>query len=247
MARGFSGQVSDLPKRMEIFGFLLVFLLLFGAIGFKFLENLTFTEAIIRTLQTMAFMFEAESGLAKGLEVFLALYGVFLVWWVLWGISDMFLDGRVSEYLKIQKYFSRLKKMANHYVIAGGGRVGEEIAKSLAKDNKDVVIIEKDPAKAEKLRKKNFLVIDGDITDAETDVILKANLKSAEALILALPETEKNLLITLMVKEIHPNVSIYVRADNAAYVNRLKKAGARAVIVPEITAAERFLQEIKAS
>jgi Trk K+ transport system NAD-binding subunit len=134
--------------------------------------------------------------------------------------------------------------MKNHYVIAGGGRVGEEIARELDKLNKKFVIIEKDPAKVLKLRKKKYIVIEGDANDVESQILSKANIKEASVLIIAMPETEKNLLLTLMAKEIKPELDIYVRCDHPEFVSRLKKAGAKSVIVPEIVAANQFVKEM---
>ena len=84
----------------------------------------------------------------------------------------------------------------------------------------------------------------GDVTDSDASDLIEAGIKNAKAIILAMPETEKNLLVTMAIKEINPDVEIYARADNQAFASRLKKAGAKVVINPEIAAAERFLKEL---
>jgi hypothetical protein len=132
----------------------------------------------------------------------------------------------------------------DHYIIVGGGRVGEEIAHDLTKVKKRFVIIEKDPIKVSKLKKKGYLVIEGDANDIESRILDKANIKGAAVLVIAMPETEKNLLLTLMAKEIKPEIDIYVRCDHPEFVSRLKKAGAKSVIVPEIIAADQFIREM---
>jgi voltage-gated potassium channel len=167
------------------------------------------------------------------------------LWWIFWGFFDIVSEGTLSEYLKTSRFFSSLGKMKNHYVIAGGGRVGEEMAESFSKSKKQYVIIEKDEDKVRKLKNKGYSVIHGDVEEPDSEVLNKANVKNAKTIILAMPETEKNLLVTLMAKEINPKIEVYARADNAAFVSKLKKAGAKTVIVPELAAAEKFLQEIK--
>lgn len=237
-------KVSDLPKRLRIFFFLLIFIIVFGTVSFTLIETIAFSKGFIRTLEALAFMFSATSLHGKLLEIFLAIFGVFCLWWILWSIADMFIEGKVSEYLKIRLHTLKLGNMGNHYVIVGGGRVGEEIAKSFQKEKKEFVIIEKERTIVEKLRKKGYLVIEGNATESDSVVLEKANLKRAKLAILVMHETEDNLMATLSIKEMAPNLEVYARAESHSFINRLKKAGAKEVIVPEITAAEKFLQKV---
>ncbi|MEM4230281.1 MAG: NAD(P)-binding protein [Candidatus Pacearchaeota archaeon] len=245
MINKLSETLEDVPRKIKIFILILFLLLTFGTFSFKLIKKTTIKESFIRTLESFAFIFHEEAGLGKALEIFLAIFGVFLIWWIFWSFFDIALEGLLTEYLKTSWFFSKLRKMKNHYIIAGGGRVGEEIAKNLSKFKKNYVIVEKDETKVNKLKKKGFYVIQGDVEDPETDILKKTNIKQANALILAMPETEKNLLVTLMAKEINPNIEIYARADNPAFVSKLKKAGAKLVVVPEIAAAQKFIQEIQ--
>jgi len=216
----------------------------FGTASFTLIENIPLSEGFFRTLEALAFMFSATSLHSKLLEIFLAIFGVFCLWWILWSIADMFIEGKISEYLKISLYNLKLRNMSKHYVIVGGGRVGEEIAKSLQKEKKEFVIIEKEKTIVEKLRKKGYLVIEGDATESDSAVLERANLKQAKSAILVMHETKDNLMATLSIKEMAPDLEIYARAENHSFINRLKKAGAKEIIVPEITAAEKFLQKL---
>lgn len=235
-------EVYEFPRRLKIFAVIFALLLSFGTLSFKFIKNISFHESLIYTLETLAFMFHEESGAARFLEVFLAIVGVFLIWWILWSIADMLLDRRLSEYLKIRKFINMSKKMRNHYVIVGGGRFGEEIAKKLSEEGKSYIIIEKDENRASILEKKGFVIIKGSALDES--VLRKTNIDKAKALIVALPETEKNLMVAVMAKDINNSLTIYARADNPSFVSRLKKLGVKAVVVPEVTSADKLFDEI---
>jgi voltage-gated potassium channel len=163
--------------------------------------------------------------------------------WIFFNIFDMVFDGNLSEYLKMHKHLNRMKKMKNHYIIAGGGRVGEEIAQQFSKKKKEIILIEKDEPTIIKLKKEGFLTIHGDVTDES--VLKQANVKEAKAIIIAMPETEKNLLVTMSVKEMNPDIDVYARADKPAFISKLRKAGAKEVIVPELAAAEKFIGFMK--
>jgi voltage-gated potassium channel len=236
-------EIKALPRRIEISLSLIIALLLIGTLGFKFILDISFSQAFITTLESFALMYHAESGAAKAFGISITLFGVILLWWVLWSLFDMFSEGSIRKYLKVSKFLNKLNKMENHYIIAGGGRVGEEIADHLKASGKNYIVIEKDELIINKLRKKDHFVMHGDVTDEA--VLNKARVKSAKAAILAMPETEKNLLVTMMIKELNPDIDIHTRADKPAFVSKLKKAGAKTVVVPELVAAEHLLEAIK--
>lgn len=243
MSEKSEAEVKEFPRRIEIFFILLASLLAFGTISFKLIKNISFKDSFFMTIQSFAFMFGSASGLEKILQIFLATFGLILIWWTLWSVFDLLLEGNLTEYLKMHKVLSKLKKMRQHYIIAGGGRVGEEIVKDLYRRKKECIVIEKDEVKVNNLKKKGFFVIHGDVS--EEAVLKEAGIKNARAIILAMPETEKNLLVTMIAKEINPSIEVYARADKPAFISKLKKAGAKIVVVPEIVAAEKFLESIK--
>jgi len=235
-------EASEFPRRLKIFVIIFALLISFGTLSFKFIKGISLQESLIRTLETLAFMFHEESGATRFLEVFLAIVGVFLIWWILWSIADMLIDRRLSEYLKIRKFINMLKKMRNHYVIAGGGRFGEELAKKFSEKGESYIIIEKDEKRAPILEKKGFVVFKGSALDES--ILRKTNVDKAKALIVALPETEKNLMVAVIAKEINNSLTIYARADDPSFVSKLKRLGVKAVVVPEVTSADKLFEEI---
>ncbi|MEM3405841.1 MAG: NAD(P)-binding protein [Candidatus Pacearchaeota archaeon] len=232
-------DIQEFPRRIKIFFFVILSILFVGTFGFKILTKETIKSSLLRTLETLVFMFKENSTISERLlEVFLALVGVFLVWWVLWSFADLLLEGNLQKYLKTKTYSFIIKKMKNHIVIVGGGRFGEEIAKILSKKNKKFLIIESNENLVKSLRKKGYLTILG---DASHESILKeANIETAKKLIITSPEGKTNILITLTSKELNPKLEIYSRCENPSLVSKLKKAGAKIVIVPEIIAADKI-------
>ena len=66
-------------------------------------------------------------------------------------------------------------------------------------------------------------------------------------LFIASHNTEKNLLIALLAKEINPHLNILARADNANVMNILEKAGVRKVVIPEIAIVDQFMIDLDAT
>lgn len=235
-------EIEEFPRRIKIFSWTVVFVLVIGTLGFWIIDKQGIDGAFLRTLETLAFIFQEEKGVARFLEIFLALVGVFVVWWVLWSVADMLLDGNLTKYLRLRFYTRHVKSMKNHCIVVGGGRVGEEIARVLKMKKKQFVIVEKNVDQVIALRKKGYVVIEGDAL--REGVLEQANIIQAQKIILTLPKSETNLLMTISAQEINPEIEIYARAERQSYVSKLKKAGAKTVIVPEIVAADKLAEDI---
>ncbi len=244
MSRGVKiKEVDEFPRRLKIFFWLIVSLIIFGTISFTLLTSASLDDSAFRTLKTLAFMFSEDSTTIESLlEIFLAIVGVFLIWWVLWSVADMLLDGNLQRYLNSKIYNFTVSNMKDHIIIVGGGRVGNEIAANLVIKKKKFIIIENNLETIKTLKRKKILTIEG---NAEDEPILKeAGIEKASKIILTLPKTESNILITLTSKELNPNIEIYARSSEQKFVSKLKKAGAKLVIVPEIVAGDKLTELI---
>jgi voltage-gated potassium channel len=241
MSRGMKiDNIEEFPRRIKIFLVIIVCLLFGGTMGFRIIDGGSIKDSFFRTLQTLAFMFQEVTTIPeRSLEIFLAIVGVFLIWWILWSLADMFLEGNLGKYLKRRIYNARLMEKRDHIIIAGGGRVGKEVAKILDENKKKFVLIENDERTAEGLINKNYIVVIGNAED--DNILIQAGIKNAKKIIITLPKTEKNILITLSAKELNPNIEIHARAEDNKFVSKLKKAGAKIVVVPEIVAGNKLV------
>jgi len=235
-------MLEEKIRQVKTIGIILLSMLIIGIVGFMISEKLPFNIALLRTLEAMAFIHEFNTGFAKFLSLFLSLFGAIILWWGIWSIFDFLLEGKLTEYLKELKFLNKIEKMENHYIICGGGRVGERVAEELQKRGIPYIIIEKDETIANRLKKKGLIVTLGDAT--EESVLTQSNLKKAKAVISVLHESEKNVIVTLTAREIAPEIIIYARADKKEFEKRLKKAGANYVLVPEILCAEKIISEL---
>ncbi len=236
-------EIEEFPKRLKIFFLAILCVFIIGIVGFTIISQFSFKDSFLRTLQTLAFMFEESSSLQERLlEIFLALVGVFLIWWVLWSVADMILAGNLKKYLKTKLYACILRNMKGHIIIAGGGRVGEEVARVLSEKKEKFVITDINPEVVASLKRKKYIVVEGNAEQEE--VLLKAGIKDAKKLIITLPKTETNIMITLTTKELNPEVEIYARCENNKLVSKLKKAGAKVVVIPEIVAGDKLAERL---
>jgi len=236
-------EIEEFPRRLKIFLWVIIIMLIAGTLGFKLISGENVKSSFYRTIKTLAFMFEDESTISERLmEIFLSIVGVFLVWWVLWSIADMALDGNLRKYLKMRFYSFKVSKMKNHSIIVGGGRVGEEVSRVLTQKKKPFLVIESDPKAVASLKKKGYVTIEGDALNEET--LKRSNIEKASKIILSLPKTETNILLTLTAKELNPDIEVHSRCENSALVSKLKRAGAKVVTIPEIIAADKIAEDL---
>ncbi|HLC55572.1 MAG TPA: NAD(P)-binding protein [Candidatus Nanoarchaeia archaeon] len=244
MAKEDVADLFPISKEIKLLVEMIAGTILIGTIGYALILRITPLEGFIRTLETLTFAASYEYiGIAKALHLIILLFGVVIIWFALWTSFDLMIEGQFTKYFTGVRLMERIKKMKDHYIICGGGRVGEHIAELLVKQKKRFILIEKHSDLSENLMKKDFAILKGDALEEST--LLKANIKQAQAVISVLPETEKNILVTLTAKELNPEIKIYSRADKKEYVKKLHKAGADFVSMPEYTCAEEIVGKLQ--
>ena len=109
-------------------------------------------------------------------------------------------------------------------LILGGGRVGRAAGQALSTARVPFKIVEKLP---ERVRDpKNY--VQGDA--AELDVLRRAGLKEAAAVLVTTHEDDMNVYLTLYCRKLRPDVQIIARATLDRNVSTLHRAGADAVL-----------------
>jgi len=130
------------------------------------------------------------------------------------------------------------------YVVIGLGNFGFNTAISLSKKGNEVLVIDSDPRRIEKIKD---LVTDAIIADAREKNILKEFIQPGiDAVIVNLGDTiESSALVTLHLKEIGVD-HIIVKVFEEIHGKILKKLGAMEIINPEKDTATRLAERLTA-
>jgi trk system potassium uptake protein TrkA len=130
------------------------------------------------------------------------------------------------------------------YVVIGLGNFGFNTAISLTRKGNEVLVIDSDPRRIEKIKD---LVTDAIIADAREKNILKEFIQpDIDAVIVNLGDTiESSALVTLHLKEIGVN-DIIVKVFEEIHGKILKKLGATEIINPEKDTATRLAERLTA-
>lgn len=122
-----------------------------------------------------------------------------------------------------------------HVIIAGFGPVGRALAEQLDTAGAPYVLIDLNPdtvARQEKLGRRAFF---GDAANAE--VLESAGVHHAAALALTIPDDDAAVRACGVAVRLAPNLHIVARMSSLGQSNLARAAGAREVVVEEITAA----------
>lgn len=213
---------------------LMVLVLLFGVVGYKFISDFTWIEALYMTIITVTTVGFAEvrplDADAKIFTVFLIVTSVFIFGFALSVITEYLLGRNSLQILKKKKVRKKIESLSNHVVVCGYGRNGMQAAEKLKAYKKPFVVIERDREIIER-HDNEALFVEGDAN--EDEILLEAGIERAQYLISAVPDDAANLFIVLTARQLNKNLFIISRASQVTTQTKLQLAGADKVIMPD--------------
>lgn len=222
----------------RVYYFLLLLLLITagGTIGFMIIEEWAFVDAFYMTIITIS---TVGFGEVNELTIYGKLFTAFLIVssfgtfaYAITSITTYLVGGEYKRYFKEYKAMQEAKKMRNHVIVCGYGRVGKQVAQDLSARNDDFVIVEMNESVVEEEKIiSDYLFLKGDGTNDET--LESAGIKNARAVITCLPKDADNIYVVLAARESNKNILIVSRASFPTAVSKLKMAGANNVIMPD--------------
>ncbi len=131
--------------------------------------------------------------------------------------------------------------LQNHILIAGGGRVGSQIAAVLSHLKFTFIVIEQNFSKFEKSKKAGYPVIYGDA--GQDTVLAAANIKNVKLIIITAPSiiTSRQILHSASIH--NPGVEIIARADDMDQIKDLQKLNIKTIIQPEFEASLEMIRQ----
>jgi voltage-gated potassium channel len=243
------GGLYNIPMKTETYRTvyiavgLLFIITAIGVGGFMLIEGMSFTEAVYMTIITVATVGFKEvaplSQIGMWFTSFLIIisFGIFV--YAVTNLTRYVIDGVVRNYYKDRKVMKRIERLSDHVIICGYGRNGSQAALDLSFRHVPFIVIENDIEIVEVLRASvDVMYMEGDATQDE--VLRNAGIEKAKALITTLPVDADNLYVVLTAREINPGLTIISRASSENSNNKLKRAGATNVIMPDRVGGQRM-------
>jgi voltage-gated potassium channel len=219
-----------------------------GTVGFKHLggADTGWLDAFYQT-----FLMVATIGYGAGVEIWrrpeaeiftmtIAFSGIAVMTYFFSSVTAIVLASDFDKSFRRRRMDKMMKKLHGHYILCGFGRVGRNVGQELDATSRHYVAIDEKlellEACAEK--KPSMLFIHGDAVD--DDVLLEANILQAKGIFAITGDDSRNLMIVITAKQLAPGVRIVARCNEVRNADKLKKAGADAIVSPNFTGGMRI-------
>lgn len=136
----------------------------------------------------------------------------------------------------------QLGTVRGHVVIAGFGQVGMAVARHLAGLHVPCIILDMTPKRVAHSRSRGLPVYYGDAT--RIDVLRAARLDHAAALVVSVPDAATAERITAVASRAFPALPVFARGPDESWIDRLRGAGADAVVLDSLTTAYDFAERV---
>ncbi len=235
-------------KAYKIFkGFIiLAFIVTFGSIGYMTIEGWGAFQSLYMTVITITTVGYREMGnlsvAGMAFTIILIFLGMGIILYIVGLVTQVMVELQLSSIIGRKTLDQQIKKIKDHYIVCGFGRIGKVICKELKSKNIPVLVIDNTPEAKESLDAESVPYIIDDATSE--DVLLDAGIGRARGLISVVASDADNLFITLTARGLNNSAFIIARADEEKSEKKLMRAGADKVFLPYIIGGHKMAQSI---
>ena len=236
----------NLVRHLLIAIIVILILLFAGTTGYRLIERWSFLDALYMTVITITTVGYGEvqhlSRAGRIFTVFLILSSFGIMGYIVGSFAQTIIAGQIRQTLGRRKLEKKVKRLKNHYILCGYGRIGSFIAREFEVENIPFVVIEKDPERIKLIEEDGFPYVEGDATDDE--ILVSAGVEKAKCLVAATGSDADNLYITLSTRSLNPTIYILSRASEEGAERKLLSAGANRVVSPYLMGAARMVNAV---
>jgi voltage-gated potassium channel len=213
-----------------------------GTLGYMIIERWGFADSIYMTVITVGTVgFREVHPLSRAGEAFtmvLIFSGVVALGFALGQFVEFLLEGHLTGYLEGRRMSKRIESFDGHTIVAGYGRVGTVVARTLADERADFVVVDMSAEAADAAKLEGWAFVQGDAT--EESVLCDAGILRAGAIVTALSGDAENLFVTVTARALNPRIFIVARSAHEATEAKLLNAGANRTITPNVIGGRRM-------
>ncbi|WP_218136876.1 potassium channel family protein [Hymenobacter terrestris] len=240
---GLQQYVRNVWRRFKLGRFvgalvLTVSALAIGIVGFMWIENFSFLDALYMTMITVSTVgYQEVHPLSAAGRLFVSVYIFFnllILAYLLSVLSTYIFDGGLRTMFTMLKNDQQIRQYSDHVIVCGFGRNGRKAYLELRASGADVVVVEQDEDVLSKASTEEYgpvAIVRGDATLDES--LRAAGIERARALITALPKDADNVFVALTARELAPSINIVARASLKSSETKLLRAGANSVVMPD--------------
>jgi voltage-gated potassium channel len=242
-------DAAVLRTRVVLAAILMVSTFGIGIFGYHAIDPLaSWTDAIYMTanaITTAGFRESVKmSPTAEIFTIFLLVFGAGTVVYFTAAITAFVVEGDLTQNFRRRRMMRQISMMTDHFVVCGAGNAGLSVLGELAATKRPGVVIEADPVRAKRAEEyfPQFPVLVGDSTS--DDLLIEAGVMRARGVVICIDDDKDSLVVTVTARQLNPNARIVARATDERGVERIRHAGADAVIAPSHIGGMRMASEM---
>jgi voltage-gated potassium channel len=220
----------------------LALLLGYGTLGYVLIEHYGALDALFMTVITVSTVGYGEvHRLDTAGEVFtitVIVLGVIGFLYTFGVLVELLSSGEWQRLRTAHRVERRLGELRDHVIVCGYGRTGRQAVRELVQSRQAFVVVEWNPQGLENVEQDRVLHIVGDASSDE--VLERAGIRRARALISAVDSDERNVYIVLTARALRPDLFIVARSSHPDSFDKLRRAGADRVVSPYSLSGRRM-------
>ena len=234
--------MDRLKRRLAFIAAAILVVLAIGTTGFTLIEDWPPFDAFYMTLTTMTTVGYSEihplSHTGRIFNTFLIIIGVTVLFIAIGAMTQSIIEMEFGELFSERRNKRMIDKLQNHFIICGYGRVGRGAAEELLRANVPFIITDIDPERVQRAMLAGMIAVNADATRDQT--LHDAGIMRARGLVSALSTDADNLFTILSAKGLNPNLYVATRAAEEGAEQKLRRAGADAVLAPYALTGHRL-------
>ncbi|MEZ4286623.1 MAG: potassium channel protein [Polyangiales bacterium] len=182
---------------------------------------------------------------ARFVTVMLIVFGSGTLLYFVSSLTAVIVEGDIGGLLRRQRMQKQIDKLSDHIIVCGVGTTGRHIVEELSAAEIAFVAIDLDEERILDLEgdlETTFLHVIGDATDDTT--LIRAGIQRANGIIAALNDDKANLFVTISARALNGRARIVAKAIETSTEGKLVRAGANAVVSPNLIGGLRLVSEL---
>lgn len=226
---------------------ILVFVIVFGAIGYYVLwhfegHDATLIDALYMTFITITTVgyqevFPLETP-GRIITILVAVIGVGSLFFLMSAIMEKLVSDEMTGARRNRRMQKTLNKLSDHVILVGMGRVGTMVMQQLLDSKRKFVVVSSHIESDFVAEDQNVLCIQGDATEEKT--LELAGIAKASGIIIATADPAVTAFVIMSAKELNPSIYTVARNDNQKDISKLMKAGADRIVNPYKAGGQRL-------
>jgi len=175
--------------------------------------------------------------------ILLLLGGMVSMGWFVTTVAAILIEGELTGFTWRRRMDSRVENLSGHTIVCGAGSTGIHCIRELAAIGAPFVVVDAREAVAREISATfDCAAVVGDATHDE--VLLEAGIERARGVISALTDDKDNLFVTVTARALNPRLRIVAKAIELRADAKLRRAGADAVVSPNMIGGLRMASEM---